>query len=129
MPLITCPCCHRTAEQPTEFLFDWETRRVATRHGVAELTWRQADILWLILSSPGRVCRREKIYAGLEGASSETVSRKLLDVHMTNLRAKLDPIGMKIRTIERYGYRYDGVFPPPRERRQNKRTLELVKFG
>ncbi len=61
---------------------------------VANLTFRENQILTVLLNKPSRACPRDTL---LEAVWNKTlVNRKTLDVHVFNLRRKLRPMGYDI---------------------------------
>ena len=85
-----------------------EERTEVTVDGkMVELTLREFRILDRLLSSPGRTFTRSQLlddYTGLENQSS----LRTIDVHVTNLRAKLAQAGadgFEIKTVRGLGYK------------------------
>ena len=70
------------------------------------LTPKEFDILAVLARCPGQAVSREQLMDQLWGDAYLAVSRSL-DVHIVNLRAKLDRAGL-IRTIHGFGYRLSG---------------------
>ena len=77
-----------------------------------EVTFRSASVvctpgefalLDLLVSEPGRVFTRDQLLRHLHGAE-DFVSRRTVDVHVANLRKKLDP--SLVRTVYGVGYAF-----------------------
>ena len=65
-------------------------------HEIESLTSKQKQLLSLFLSSPGRVVSRDDILEQVWGDTS--VHPKTVDVHLYNLRRKLNEFGYIIRS-------------------------------
>ncbi|MBP3657443.1 MAG: response regulator transcription factor [Clostridia bacterium] len=82
-------------------------KRVVTAAGVpAELTYKEFELLRLLMKNRGIVISREVIMERVWGASYEGETRTI-DVHMRSLRQKLGECGAMIRTIRNVGYMAD----------------------
>ena len=71
------------------------------------LTPSEYEILCMLVSAPGRVYTRAEIQIRLQGSSFEGMERSI-DVHVRNLRAKIEPNSSHpeyIETIFGVGYR------------------------
>jgi DNA-binding response OmpR family regulator len=86
-----------------ELRINGQTRQVWLKSEPVDLTAVEFDILYLLVCSAGRVLTREEL-------STATLERSLtpfdrsLDVHISHLRKKLEPIGRQIQTIRGVGY-------------------------
>jgi len=72
------------------------------------LTPSEFDLLDVLMTSPGRVYSRLELLERLQGTSFEGVARTI-DVHVRNLRSKIDPDAANPRFIETVfgvGYRF-----------------------
>ena len=72
------------------------------------LTPTEFDLLALLMAAPGRVYSRTDLLEHLQGIAFEGIERTV-DVHIRNLRAKIDPDTSKPRFIETVfgiGYRF-----------------------
>ena len=86
---------------------DLETRDVIVRGKQVLLTPSEYEILCMLVSAPGRVYTRAEIQIRLQGSSFEGMERSI-DVHVRNLRAKIEPNSSHpeyIETIFGVGYR------------------------
>ena len=87
---------------------DRECREVSVGGRPVSLTRSEFDLLDLLMSSPGRVFRRSELLLKLEGSEFENVERTV-DVHVSNLRKKIEPDPSKpvyIETVFGVGYRF-----------------------
>jgi len=86
-----------------ELRINGQTRQVWLKSEPVDLTAVEFDILYLLVCSAGRVLTREEL-------STATLERSLtpfdrsLDVHISHLRKKLEPVGRRIQTIRGVGY-------------------------
>jgi DNA-binding response OmpR family regulator len=86
-----------------ELRINGQTRQVWLKSEPVDLTAVEFDILYLLVCSAGRLLTREEL-------STATLERSLtpfdrsLDVHISHLRKKLEPIGRQIQTIRGVGY-------------------------
>lgn len=70
---------------------DLETRRVWRAGTAIELTPREFDILAYLIREPGRVVTRQMLVASIwRDSTRETPLNNVIDVHIGNLRRKLD---------------------------------------
>jgi two-component system response regulator CpxR len=86
-----------------ELRINGQTRQVWLKSEPVNLTAVEFDILYLLVCSAGRVLTREELStAALE--RDLTPFDRSLDVHISHLRKKLEPIGPQIQTIRGVGY-------------------------
>ena len=71
-----------------------------------ELTRKEFDILWTMTSNPGRVFTRSHL---LEALSDYDSQDRTIDVHMMNIRKKLQDSGIAIETVYGLGYRLEEI--------------------
>jgi DNA-binding response OmpR family regulator len=89
-------------------------RLVPDRHAVqvgggeAVLTATQFRILDVLMGEPGRVFSRDEL---VKRAFPDRVSGRTVDVHIKELRRKLEPHEWRIQTVRGQGYRYLGEQP------------------
>jgi DNA-binding response OmpR family regulator len=79
------------------------SREVTFQGAAVECTPGEFALLELLASEPGRVFTRDQLLRHVHG-TEEHVSRRTVDVHVANLRKKLDPTS--IRTVYGVGYAY-----------------------
>ncbi len=70
------------------------------------LTYKEFELLALLMSKPGAVFTREKILQAVWGTDFDGESRTL-DVHIRTLRAKLGECGELIKTVRGIGYKME----------------------
>jgi two-component system, OmpR family, alkaline phosphatase synthesis response regulator PhoP len=104
----------RAGQEPVEtgllraadIVVDKETRTVRVGDHNVSLTPSEFDLLVTLMSSPGRVFSRDDLLDGLAGAASV---ERTVDVHIRNLRAKIEPDPSNPRYVETVfgvGYRF-----------------------
>ncbi len=89
-----------------DLLLDKATRTVRVGERKVNLTPSEFELLQILMAQPGRVFSRDELLNGLAGAAS--VGRTV-DVHIRNLRAKIEPAPASPRYIETVfgvGYRF-----------------------
>ena len=87
---------------------DRETHNVSAHGKPVSLTPSEFDLLFLLMSAPGRVFSRSDLLFKLQGTTFEGVERTI-DVHIRNLRTKIESDPAKpvyIETIFGVGYRF-----------------------
>ncbi len=90
----------------SDVVLDRETRTVHVGERSINLTPSEFELLETLMASPGRVFSREELLDGLTGAASV---ERTVDVHIRNLRAKMEPDPGEPRYIETVfgiGYRF-----------------------
>ncbi|NJN19846.1 MAG: response regulator transcription factor [Oscillochloris sp.] len=96
-----------TAQQSTtqeqlrvgDLLLDHTMREVRVAGQAVNLTPSEFSLLSLLMASPGRVYSREQLLEHLQGNAFEGVERTI-DVHIRNLRKKLEPDPARPRYVE-----------------------------
>ena len=73
-----------------------------------ELTSREWSLLELFLTRAGHVLSKDRISAHLL-ARDEHLSANAIEVHVSRLRAKIEPEGARLRTVRGFGYLWDGA--------------------
>lgn len=84
-------------------VMDVEKRTVYVNNDAVELTYKEFELLKLLLQNSGIVLRREVIMDRVWGTEFEGESRTL-DMHVKTLRQKLGEGGTIIKTIRNVGY-------------------------
>jgi DNA-binding response OmpR family regulator len=87
---------------------DKDSRSVTVNGRPASLTPSEFDLLNILMSAPGRVFSRVELLLKLQGTDFENVERTI-DVHIRNLRTKIEPDPSKpifIETVFGVGYRF-----------------------
>ena len=96
------------ALQAGDITLDHETRQVRVDGNSVNLTPSEFDLLATFMTSPGRVFSRADLLIKLQGTTFEGVERTI-DVHVRNLRTKIEPDPSEPRYIETVfgvGYRF-----------------------
>ena len=88
-------------------LMDDEKRMVYVDQKPCELTYKEYELLKLLLTNAGIVSSRDMILDRVWGTDYEGESRTL-DMHIKTLRQKLGAAGTMIRTIRNVGYMLTG---------------------
>lgn len=86
---------------------DAAAKRVRVQGKPVDLTPREWALLELLLTRPGRVLSKEQIAESLF-AVDEQVTLNAIEVHVSRLRAKIEPAGVHIRTVRGFGYLWEG---------------------
>lgn len=97
----------RNSQRRSEYCFEEitlsvQTRAVTVGAQAVELTYKEFELLKLLMSSPGTVFERELILDRIWGYDS---SGRTLDVHIRTLRSKLGECGKYILTVRNVGYK------------------------
>ncbi len=93
---------------------DKRSRSVMVGARSVDLTPSEFDLLAVLMSSPGRVVSRIDLLEVLQGIQHDNNAR-LVDIHIKNLRAKIEPdphCPRYIQTVYGFGYRFS---PQPAE--------------
>lgn len=80
-----------------------EKREVRVEDEIVELTFKEYELLQLLLINKGMVMSRDTIMDHIWGINYEGESRTL-DMHIKTLRQKLGEYGSRIRTVRNVGY-------------------------
>jgi DNA-binding response OmpR family regulator len=87
---------------------DWSGRTTTVNGQTVELTPSEFALLGALMASPGRVFSRLELLDRLQGTAYEGYERTI-DVHVRNLRAKIEPDASNpqyIETVYGAGYRF-----------------------
>jgi DNA-binding response OmpR family regulator len=93
-----------------DITLDKGSRAVTVNDQPVNLTPSEFELLAVLMSSPGRVFSRSILLDQVQGTSFEGVERTI-DVHIRNLRTKIEPDPSKpiyIETVFGVGYRFRG---------------------
>jgi DNA-binding response OmpR family regulator len=85
-----------------------ESRTVVVEGSAVNLTPSEFDLLYVLMSAPGKVFSRSELLLKLQGTTFEGVERTI-DVHVRNLRTKIEPNPSEpiyIETVFGVGYRF-----------------------
>jgi DNA-binding response OmpR family regulator len=98
-----------------DITLDTGSRVVRVGDRLVNLTPSEFDLLAALMSAPGRVYSRESLLNYLPGGAMEGIERTI-DVHIFNLRSKIEPSAGKPRYIETVfgvGYRFSSDLDAP----------------
>jgi two-component system phosphate regulon response regulator PhoB len=84
---------------------DAERHRCMVDGAEAQLTAKEFDLLWELMSRPGHVVTRERLLERVWG-SDVTVTPRTIDTHLKRLREKLGHAGNSVETVRGVGYRF-----------------------
>jgi two-component system OmpR family response regulator len=87
---------------------DASGKRVRVHGRAIDLTPREYALLELFVTRPGRVLSKEQIADSLFNVDGE-LSPNAIEVHVSRLRSKIEPAGVRIRTVRGFGYLWDGA--------------------
>jgi two-component system, OmpR family, alkaline phosphatase synthesis response regulator PhoP len=89
-------------------LLDKSSRTVTASNRPVNLTPSEFELLYVLMSAPGRVFSRSELLLKLQGTTFEGVERTI-DVHIRNLRTKIEPDPSNpqyIQTVFGVGYKF-----------------------
>lgn len=89
-----------------EVCLDDERHKVTVRNEGCELTYKEYELLKLLMMNTGIVTSRDEILDKVWGTNFEGESRTL-DMHIKTLRQKLQSAGGMIKTVRNVGYIFD----------------------
>ena len=93
---------------------DFEGCRVTVRGQAVRLTVYEYKILQILTGSPGRVFSREQLIEGIYSQEDVSVVDRVIDVHVGNLRAKIEKDSSRpeyILTVRGMGYKFADIGP------------------
>ncbi len=73
-----------------------------------ELTPREWGLLELLLTRSGRVLSKDQIAEHLL-VYDDQISSNAIEVYISRLRAKIEPMGSRIRTVRGFGYIWEAA--------------------
>ncbi len=104
----------RTGSKPASFILqegelvvDRQRHIVKLRDDFITLTYKEFELLYLLMENKGTVFTREHILESIWDYSYDGGTRTV-DVHITSLRQKLGEYGYMIETVRGVGYRFGG---------------------
>lgn len=89
-----------------EIVLNRDKHTVSVKGNVCDLTYKEYELLKLLMKNAGIVATRETILDRVWGIDFEGESRTL-DMHIKNLRQKLLEEGSRIKTVRNVGYIMD----------------------
>jgi two-component system alkaline phosphatase synthesis response regulator PhoP len=85
---------------------DWGTHVVSLKGKPVELTTKEYELLKALSEAKGRVLTREFLLDNVWGYErSVEIETRTVDLHISQLRRKLQPIAKRIVTVKNVGYR------------------------
>jgi DNA-binding response OmpR family regulator len=90
-----------------QLVIDPDRCQVTVRGKPVEMTATELRILELLASQPDRVFSRDQIIEFTWGYD-KPVTDRTIDVHVSNLREKLGPLGGRISSVRGIGYKFRG---------------------
>jgi two-component system OmpR family response regulator len=90
---------------------DPAARRLFHRDQPVDLSARELSLIELLLARQGRVVSKAQMIDQLFGFADE-VSSNAIEVYVHRVRKKLEPLGIRIRTVRGMGYLLDKVDEP-----------------
>jgi len=93
---------------------DFDKCKVTVRGRDVKLTVYEYKILQILTGSPGRVFTREQLIEGIYSYEDVSVVDRVIDVHMGNLRAKIEKDSSHpeyIQTVRGMGYKFADIGP------------------
>ena len=91
-----------------EIVIDMDKRSVKVNGNSCELTYKEFELLKMLLLNRGIVLTRDKIMDQVWGFEYEGESRTV-DMHIKTLRQKLGTAGSAIKTVRNVGYMIDSL--------------------
>lgn len=83
---------------------NYDKRSVIIDNKDIDLTYKEFELLYLLISNPGVVLTREKIIDKIWGYDFDGATRTI-DVHIASIRQKIEPYGKIIKTVRSLGYK------------------------
>ena len=87
-----------------EIMLDPKKRKVKVNEEIVELTYKEFELLYLLVQNAGIVLKRDVLMERVWGTDYEGESRTL-DMHIKTLRQKLGDSSRHIKTVRNVGYR------------------------
>ncbi len=87
---------------------DLSAKRLFAGDAEVEISAREWSVLEYLLSRAGKVVGKEQILQGIAGWD-ESLSENAIEVYVSRLRAKLEPAGVRVRTVRGFGYLLEAV--------------------
>ena len=88
------------------FIADWDKHIISVNNERIILTYKEFELLRMLLTNPGTAYTRDQIFAQVWDTDYIGDSRTL-DTHIRTLRQKLGEYGKLIETVRNIGYRWE----------------------
>jgi two-component system OmpR family response regulator len=99
-------------------VLDTVARRAFLRNEPLELAAREWAVLEVLLAKVEKIVSKEAIIQAVAGWGEE-LSPNAIEVYVSRLRSKLEPAGVRIRTVRGFGYMLEEYKDsPPEEKRE-----------
>lgn len=95
---MNCPCCGQPIPVSDDVIVSLDTNSITVRGMSLRLTPRQAEILRVLADKMPAPVRRQTVTARVWCLNERELTEKNLDVHVSNLRHKIAPLGLAIHT-------------------------------
>ena len=92
-----------TALKIGDLELDPESHRVTAQGERVNLTYKEFEVLRLLMTHPNKVYTRDQLYEAVWGMDF-VVETRTVDMHIRTLRQKLGPCGAMIETVRNVGY-------------------------
>ena len=89
-----------------ELVLDTDARRAWLAGNPLKLTAREWHVLEFLVTRSGKIVSKEQIVSAISRWDAE-VSYNAVEVHISRLRSKLEPAGLRIHSIRGFGYYLD----------------------
>jgi len=92
-------------------VLDTSARRATLDEAPLELAAREWAVLEVLLSRVEKIVSKESIIQAM-ASWGEELSLNAIEVYVSRLRAKLEPAGIRIRTVRGFGYMLEDYKEP-----------------
>ena len=93
-----------------DLILDTDARRAWLAEKPLKLTAREWHVLEFLVMRSGKIVSKEQIVSAISRWDAE-VSYNAIEVHISRLRSKLEPAGLRIHSIRGFGYYLDKQSP------------------
>ena len=93
-----------------ELRMELGAKRVFIGEAAVEISAREWSVLEYLLARVGKVVSKEQILQGIAGWD-ESLSENAVEVYVSRLRGKLEPAGVRVRTVRGFGYLLEADAP------------------
>ena len=98
-----CPACGQLLPA-TFFSFDAESGILVSRGRFVQLPRREATIMEYLLDRRGRMVSKSSLFEELYRRDDEPETENVIESHVSKLKKKVTPLGVKIRSERFKGY-------------------------
>lgn len=104
MSPMKCPCCGQPIPVSDDVIVSLDTNSITVRGVSLRLRPREAEILRVLVNCMPTPVRRTVIIASVWALTEREPTAKGVDVHVSNLRRKIKPLGLAISTYTTIGF-------------------------